>query len=83
MDSPNPQIDQARLGASMAAREGGRDFSDASGTVWRVYERPAIGQHQTTSLIFESTTALRRVKSYPSNWRSLSPDALERLSWER
>jgi hypothetical protein len=34
------------------------------------------------SLIFASDVAVRRVRSYPANWATLSDEALAALSWE-
>jgi hypothetical protein len=83
MDSSSFPPFLAPTRTSADARASGRDFSDSGGTVWRVYEQPPLGQQRMSSLIFESSTALRRVKNYPSDWRSLSAEALESLSWGR
>jgi hypothetical protein len=50
---------------------------------WRVYERgPAsYDRRGSNSLVFESDTVVRRVRSYPANWRELSANALIALSW--
>lgn len=50
---------------------------------WRIYERPpaAYDRRGSNSLVFESDTVVRRVRSYPANWRELSAEALLALSW--
>jgi hypothetical protein len=35
----------------------------------------------TTSLVFESAQAMRRVRSFPSAWRDLTDEDLFALSW--
>lgn len=59
-------------------------FLAPDGQPWTVYEirdRRAAGA--TTSLIFVSDAGFRRVRRYPSDWRTLAPDALWDLSWTR
>jgi hypothetical protein len=60
-----------------------REFLDADGARWRVYEQPVsdYDRRRGTSLIFASEAAVRRVRSFPPDWRSLSDDELARLSW--
>lgn len=55
------------------------------GELWTVYERAAgpLDRRQTPSLVFESRSAIRRVRDYPADWRTLSDTALMRLSWSR
>ena len=50
---------------------------------WRVYELPpaSYDRRGSNTLIFESDGVVRRVRSFPANWRELSPDALLALSW--
>lgn len=43
------------------------------GEVWRVYELGPQYDRRGSSLVFESVTLVRRVRNYPSYWRSL-PD---------
>ena len=74
--------------ADVALRNAGSDeraFDDARGRRWIVYERPqGIGHYPVRSyLFFESTDVMRRVRTYPHDWRALDVPALERLSWER
>lgn len=61
-----------------------RDFVDADGIRWRVYEMPFsdYDRRRGLSLIFASDVAVRRVRSYPANWATLSDEALATLSWE-
>ena len=53
------------------------------GVLWLVYELPAMpfDRRSSTSLVFESDQAVRRVRDFPSDWRSLSDDELLALSW--
>jgi len=59
-----------------------RVFQDAEGMRWRAYERRHDDQPRP-SLIFESVSAVRRVRDYPARWHELSDADLRRLSWER
>ena len=53
------------------------------GELWLVYELPPLqfDRRHTPSLVFESDGAVRRVRDFPPNWRSLSDDDLLALSW--
>ncbi|MFL5612414.1 MAG: hypothetical protein ACJ796_01985 [Gemmatimonadaceae bacterium] len=53
------------------------------GAPWLVYELPAMpfDRRNSPSLVFESDSAVRRVRDYPADWRSLSDDDLFALSW--
>lgn len=53
------------------------------GVLWLVYEMPAhaYDRRQKPSLIFETDTAVRRVRNYPANWRALTDQDLLALSW--
>jgi hypothetical protein len=59
-------------------------FHDGDGRSWTVQEIAcadvlwARGPH---CLLFQSDTAIRRVWHYPTEWRGLSDEELERLSW--
>ena len=59
-------------------------FQDSKGQVWRVSERVRVGYDRKSvrTLVFESSMAIRCVRAYPGEWRSLSPDELEYLSWQ-
>ena len=50
---------------------------------WLVYELPALpfDRRATSSLVFESENAIRRVRNYPPEWRELSDTDLWELSW--
>jgi hypothetical protein len=50
---------------------------------WRIYELdPAFYDRRgAKTLVFESDGVIRRVRSYPDNWRQLSHEALLTLSW--
>ena len=63
----------------------GRQFVDATGCVWSVYERTRsqlIGA-PVTVLVFDSTMAFRCVRTYPASWHQGSAGDLERLSWQK
>ena len=51
--------------------------------LWSVYELPPpyFDRRSKPSLIFECETAVRRVRDYPADWRSLSDEELFSLSW--
>ncbi|HET9013697.1 MAG TPA: hypothetical protein VFN38_17860 [Gemmatimonadaceae bacterium] len=61
-----------------------RVFVDADGTRWQVSERPFsdYDRRHGLSLIFASDAAVRRVRTYPADWASLSDDDLLALSWK-
>ncbi|HEY4132303.1 MAG TPA: hypothetical protein VGM50_16960 [Gemmatimonadaceae bacterium] len=52
------------------------------GRAWKVREeRNRFGDHDAgKSLIFESSSLIRRVRTYPTDWFDLADDALFRLS---
>lgn len=59
-------------------------YVDAQNVEWRVRERDAQRDHGAPSascLVFDSIATIRRVWSYPSNWRTLDTAGLEALSW--
>ena len=53
------------------------------GALWLVYELPPVtlDRRSSPSLVFESETAVRRVRDFPADWRKLSDDDLFALSW--
>lgn len=53
------------------------------GVLWLVYELQArqFDRRGTTSLVFESEMAVRRVRDFPTNWRMLTDEQLLTLSW--
>ena len=54
----------------------------AQGQRWLVYElRTLPFDRRGVSLIFESDSAIRRVRNFPPNWGDLSDDELFALSW--
>ena len=61
-----------------------RVFIDEEGLRWRVYEQAfsAYDRRSGTSLIFANDAAVRRVRSFPSDWATLSDEALIALSWQ-
>lgn len=53
------------------------------GVPWLVYELPStFDRRHAPSLVFESELAVRRVRSYPADWRSFSDAELCALSWK-
>ena len=50
---------------------------------WLVYELapPPLDRRSTPSLVFESEGTVRRIRSYPTDWRALSDETLFKLSW--
>ena len=53
---------------------------DAAGTFWTVCEVAyALDRRSGRSLVFESEVAVRRVRSYPEEWHTLSDEQLARL----
>ena len=71
---PAVHLDEARKNAKQIV---------VAGVVWLVYELPPLwfDRRSTPYLIFESEAIIRRVRSYPADWRSLSDEALIALSW--
>lgn len=67
-----------------AARETGRSLV-VEGTPWLVYEMPphAFDRRSALSLVFEAEDVVRRVRSFPRNWRDLPDEELFALSWTR
>ena len=57
-------------------------FRDGSGTLWWVHEvsGEALGSSRPRCLLLVSGTQLRRIWTYPSDWRSRSPEELLALS---
>jgi hypothetical protein len=51
--------------------------------VWLVYELPPMpfDRRRSSSLVFESDNAVRRVRNFPDKWRVLSDKELFSLSW--
>lgn len=42
-----------------------------------------LDRRSGASLVFESEDAMRRVRDFPADWRSLGDDDLLALSWSR
>ena len=61
-----------------------RSFVDDDGALWTVYEQEFgdYDRRSSSSLIFNSDTAVRRVRNYPANWLELSERELMELSWK-
>lgn len=51
------------------------------GTHWAVYELSGADYDRRRSLVFESETTMRRVRSFPDEWALLSDEELLALSW--
>lgn len=56
----------------------------SDGELWLVFELlpSPFDRRHSASLIFESDSAIRRVRNYPSHWRNLNDEALFALSWD-
>lgn len=61
-----------------------RSFADRDGVRWQVYEKEFSGYDRRSgvSLIFASEAAVRRVRTFPADWQTLSDDELTELSWK-
>lgn len=74
-------------GATVRRADSGRRFRDPdSGQFWTVSEvdgRSIPGARGSRCLVFQSEIAIRRVWSYPVEWRTLSDADLTALSWQR
>lgn len=68
-----------------AGKVAGRRELMLDGELWAVYVRPAgeNDRDQEASLVFESRSAIRRVRHYPADWYSMTDAALRTLSWTR
>jgi hypothetical protein len=57
---------------------------DADGVHWHAYERQVddYDRRSGMSLIFASEAAVRRVRNFPADWRTLSDAELLALSWK-
>lgn len=77
-----PERNADRLPPESSELEQQRQFVDHCGQVWRVREH-RIDDDPQPSLVFESEIGWRRVRRYPTEWRAMSRDELERLSQER
>lgn len=65
------------------ARAHARRMFDDDGVEWRVFELTLGYDRRGPSLVFESDSIMRRVRAFPTDWRSLSDEALLALSRER
>jgi hypothetical protein len=72
------------LEALRRARENGRELI-GDRVLWLVYELPPTPFDRRTgpSLVFESDSAMRRVRTFPADWRTLSDELLYALSWSK
>jgi hypothetical protein len=57
-----------------------RVYAEPAGVWWKVTEHLQDGRW---SLVFMSTAAIRRVRTYPADWWQLSNSELAALSWAR
>ncbi len=62
-----------------------RTIVDREGRVWFVREMqtPPYDRRGSDSLVFLTDEVMRRVRHYPTDWRSLSDEALYELSMHR
>jgi hypothetical protein len=67
-----------------AAQRVGRQIA-AEGVLWLVYELSPtrFDRRSGPSLVFASDRAMRRVRTFPADWRSLSDEALYALEWSQ
>jgi hypothetical protein len=72
---------QGAAGSATAIRgRTAREYHDADAVLWRVIE--CDGEFGRC-LVFSSRDVVRRVRTYPENWRLMSVPELIRLSWAR
>lgn len=68
-----------------ARPDGQVTYRDSEGGVWEVHEvvvSPASPWARgARCLLFRSPGSIRRVWTYPPEWRTLGPAELEQLSW--
>ena len=76
IDSP-----EYRLAIQAAQAQAKRIMVDY--VLWLVYELPPspYDRRSTPSLIFENDLVMRRVRNFPSEWRSMTDDELFAVSW--
>jgi hypothetical protein len=74
-------LDRRNNTSRVGDKSGGRFYVDDQRVRWQVFEflQPSGG---APSLIFESRTVFRRVRSYKADWRTLSDADLDLLSWQ-
>ena len=65
----------------IAAKKNARELV-VDGEIWLVYELPPLpfDRRNAPSLVFESKVAVRRIRSFPAEWRALSDGDLFALS---
>lgn len=65
----------------IAAKKSAREMV-IDGEIWLVYELPPLpfDRRNAPSLVFESKVAVRRVRTFPAEWRTLSDYDLFALS---
>lgn len=59
-----------------------RRVAAPDGTDWLVYELSGVYYDRRRSLVFESETTIRRVRTFPDDWALLSDEELLALSWK-
>ena len=93
VDRARALVEPGVVPTAEATGEGVRDFVDADGRAWHVWEVPSeqlsarsrpgayAGEYETGWLAFESTDGAerRRLPHYPRDWRELGPDRIEAL----
>lgn len=77
MSSPADEDPESVIRAS---RAGGR-WIRLAGEDWLVYELMMPYDRRGPTLVFESEDIVRRVRTYPPEWRELADDDLFALSW--
>jgi hypothetical protein len=61
----------------------GVSYRDQWGDWWCVTEQKNPTDQRSRCLVFMSDRAARRVCTFPADWQTLDPVALEALSWRR
>jgi hypothetical protein len=82
-ESPRASSAAGRPSEQVVAR---RSYIDADGLAWEVREvvgTDVPGARGPSCLVFESAVVIRRVWTFPDDWRQMSTEDLARLSWER
>jgi len=72
-----------RLHSLRASRAKARHLVTPEGTEWMVYEFHHPTDIDSTTLVFESDSIVRRLRMFPSDWRELSDVKLAALCQER
>lgn len=76
-----PERETDRTEGWTRVAESGREFIDSDHRSWRVFEMELkYDRRRGRVLVFDCSELVRRIRSYPENWRELSGAELEQLS---